>query len=281
MRIDQALALSQSLEKYSDSARLDVELLLCHVLDKPRSYLYTWPEVELTELQLTTFQELITRRQAGEPVAHLTGKRGFWTLDLNVSRDTLIPRPETEMLVEWVLQQFPSEYSNHPLRLADLGTGTGAIALAIASERPAWLIEATDIQPGAVELAQLNAKQLGLNQVKVMQGSWCEPLTGHYDLLVSNPPYIDPEHPCLQEGDLRYEPLTALIAGQQGLQDILIIISQSIAFLKEGGWLVFEHGYDQGQAVREALKKSGFYQCFTQQDLNGHDRITGGCYGKQ
>ena len=277
MRIDQALTLSQSLEASSDSARVDVELLLCHVLGKSRSYLYTWPEVELSEQQVSLFQQLLTRRQAGEPIAHLTGTRGFWTLELNVSKETLIPRPETEMLVEWVLQQFQKQ----EFRLADLGTGTGAIALALASERPSWLIEATDLMPGAVELAKRNAKQLGLQQVKILQGSWCEPLTGHYDLLISNPPYIDPMHPCLQEGDLRYEPITALIAEQQGLQDILTIIAQSKAYLKEDGWLVFEHGYDQGQAVREALQQAGFEQCFTQQDLNGHDRMSGGCYGKQ
>ena len=277
MRIEQALTLSQSLETLSDSARVDVEWLLCHVLGKSRSYLYTWPEVELSEQQVSLFQQLLTRRQTGEPIAHLTGTRGFWTLELNVSKETLIPRPETEMLVEWVLQQFQKQ----EFRMADLGTGTGAIALALASERPSWLIEATDLMPGAVELAKRNAQQLGLQQVKILQGSWCEPLTGQYDLLISNPPYIDPKHPCLQEGDLRYEPLTALIAEQQGLEDILTIIDQSKAHLKEEGWLVFEHGYDQGQAVREALQQSGFYQCFTQQDLNGHDRMTGGCYGKQ
>ena len=280
MRIDQALALAQSLEAVSESARLDVELLLCYLLDKPRSYLYTWPEVELSDQQRSMFNQLIARRQAGEPIAHLTGKRGFWTFELSVTKDTLIPRPETEMLVEWVLKQFPESYTHSPLRMADLGTGTGAIALALASERPRWQVEATELHSGAVELAKLNAAQLGLHQVKILQGSWCEPLTGHYDLLISNPPYIVPEHPCLQQGDLRYEPLTALIAEQQGLQDILTIISQSKDCLNAGGWLVFEHGYDQGDAVREALQQSGFHQCFTQKDLNGHDRISGGCYGK-
>ncbi len=277
MRVDQALALSQSLESSSESARLDVELILCHVLGKQRTYLYTWPDAELTPQQACEFETLLQRRLHGEPVAHLIGKRGFWTLDLEVSKDTLIPRPETELLVEWVLDNF----HQNGLRLADLGTGTGAIALALASEKPHWDIEATELNPAAVALARRNAQRLALDHVKILEGSWCDPLTGHYDLLVSNPPYIDPSHPCLNEGDLRYEPLTALISEKQGMQDILTIIQQSLNYLKPSAWLVFEHGYDQGEAVRVAMKKAGFIHCFTHQDLNGHDRISGGCLGEE
>ena len=277
MRVDQALALSQRLEKVSDTARFDVELLLCHVLNKPRSYLYSWPEAELTDQHIVTFKQMLARRSSGEPVAHIIGKQGFWTLELEVSKDTLIPRPETELLIEWVLDKFAS-CSN--LRLADLGTGTGAIALALASEQPSWQIDAVDLYPSAVALAQRNAQRLKLQQVNFHQGYWCEPLSGHYDLLISNPPYIDSEHPCLQEGDVRYEPSTALIAEQQGMGDVLSIIAQSVTYLKPQGWLVFEHGYDQGLPVRQALQQAGFYHTFTHQDLNGHDRISGGCYAK-
>lgn len=274
MRIDQALAFTQQLEGLSESPKADLELLLCHLLNKPRSYLYTWPEVCLSEQQQHQLNSLLARRVNGEPIAHLTGRRGFWTLDLEVTRDTLIPRPETELLVEWVLQHFPQP----SLRVADLGTGSGAIALALASERPNWQVDATELQPEAVKLAQRNAQRLGLKHVQIMQGSWCNPLSGIYDLLVSNPPYIDPQHPCLSEGDLRYEPLSALVADQAGMADILNIIAQSTHFLIERGWLVFEHGYDQGAAVQQALQQAGFKDCFTQQDLNGHDRISGGCY---
>lgn len=277
MRIDQALALSQRLEGFSESARIDLEQLLCHTLGKTRSYLYTWPERSLTEQQINEFKQLLARRENGEPVAHLTGYRGFWTLELEVNKETLIPRPETELLVEWALKQF----SDQSIRLADLGTGTGAIALALASERPDWQVEATELQQSAVELAQRNAQRLNLVQVRILSGSWCEPLTGLYDLLISNPPYIDPQHPCLHEGDLRYEPLSALIADQQGMADIFSIIQQSARFLKPQGWLVFEHGYDQGHAVKTALQQAGFRNCFTQQDLNGHDRISGGCHVAQ
>lgn len=274
MRVDQALVLSERLAGLTETPRLDVELLLCHVLQKPRSYLYTWPEKRLSAEQQQAFLSLLARRESGEPVAHLTGERGFWTLALEVNASTLIPRPETELLVEWALQHLPEA----GVRMADLGTGTGAIALALASERPDWQIQATELQVSAVELARRNARRLGLDQVEVLQGSWCEPLSGHYDLLISNPPYIDPQHPCLIEGDLRYEPRSALVAPLQGMADILTLIAQAPDYLKPDGWLVFEHGYDQGQAVQQALLGAGFSQCFTWQDLNGKDRITGGRY---
>lgn len=277
MRVDQALSLSEQLRGLSETPRLDCELLLCHLLNKPRSYLYAWPDAGLSQSQQQAYAQLLERRVAGEPVAHLTGRQGFWSLDLEVSPDTLIPRPETELLVEWALQQFP----NQPVRVADLGTGTGAIALALASERPAWQITATELHPGAVLLAQRNAERLGFNKVQILAGSWCSPLSGRYDLILSNPPYIDAEHACLRLGDVRYEPHSALVAEQQGMADIVDIIHQAPGYLVKGGWLVFEHGYDQGKAVREQMSMAGFQLSFTQRDLNGHERITGGCYAPE
>ena len=277
MRIDQALALSERLKGLSETGRLDCELLLCSLLNKPRSYLYAWPDAELNLLQQQNYSELLERRIAGEPVAHLTGRQWFWTLELEVSPDTLIPRPETELLVEWALQQF----SGQPVRIADLGTGTGAIALALASERPDWQVDATELHAGAVLLAQRNLQRLGANNVRILSGSWCSPLTGHYDLILSNPPYIDPQHACLTQGDVRYEPRSALVAEQQGMADIIEIIAQAPHYLVDGGWLVFEHGYDQGEAVRSALISAGFQHSFTQCDLNGHERITGGRYAPE
>lgn len=277
MRVDQALALSEQLSGLSETPRLDCELLLCHLLNKPRSYLYAWPDAELSQSQQQTYAQLFECRVAGEPVAHLTGRQGFWTLDLEVSPETLIPRPETELLIEWTLQQF----SDQPVRVADLGTGTGAIALALASERPDWNIDATELQSGAVLLAQRNAHRLGINNVQILAGSWCSPLSGRYDLILSNPPYIDSAHTCLTQGDVRFEPRSALVAEQQGMADIIDIIAQVPNYLVAGGWLVFEHGYDQGAAVRAQLDAAGFQLSFTQRDLNGHERISGGCYAPE
>lgn len=274
MRVDQALALSDQLDGLSETPRLDCELLLCHLLDKPRSYLYAWPDAVLSQSQQQVFNQLLQRRVAGEPIAYLTGRQGFWSLELEVSADTLIPRPETELLVEWALQQF----SGQIMRVADLGTGTGAIALALASERPGWQIDATELHPGALLLAQRNAERLGMRNVQILAGSWCAPLSDRYDLILSNPPYIDPEHVCLTQGDVRYEPRSALVSEQQGMADIIDIVHQAPNYLVKGGWLVFEHGYDQGEVVRAALVAAGFQHSFTQRDLNGHERISGGRY---
>ena len=274
LTVSAALARAVELADVSDSARADVELLLCAVLDKPRSWLFTWPDKTLDEVQQTRFEQLIVRRLRGEPVAHLLGYRDFWTLRLEVSPDTLIPRPDTETLVEQALACLPAE----PARVADLGTGTGAIALALASERPQWQVLATDLHPGAVALARRNAQTHDLNQVEVRQGSWCEPLDGQFDMLVSNPPYIDPADPHLQQGDVRFEPLSALTAEDKGMADIRLIASQARAYLKPGGWLLFEHGYDQGETVRQCLMELGYVAVATVQDLGGNDRVTQGCW---
>ncbi len=274
LTIAAALARADCLQDISDSALLDVQLLLEQVLDKPRSYLYTWPERELSTEQQQYFDDLLQRRRAGEPVAHILGWRDFWTLSLEVNSSTLIPRPDTERLVELALEQLP----DGPYHVADLGTGTGAIALALASERPGWQLYATDRVDGAVELAERNRRRLRLNNVRILQGSWCQPLqaaaVGSLDMIVSNPPYIDPADPHLDQGDVRFEPRSALVAEQAGLADIRMIAEQSRSCLKPGGWLLLEHGWDQGRAVRECLHQRGYPGAETFTDLGGRDRVT-------
>lgn len=274
LSVAQALNRAVELVDVSDSPRLDIELLLCDLLDKPRSWLFTWPDATLNAQQQARFEQLLARRRQGEPIAHLLGYRDFWTLRLRVSPDTLIPRPDTETLVELALNLLPEE----PARVADLGTGTGAIALALASERPQWQLVATDLHPGAVALAQDNARAHQLSNVEILQGSWCAPLSGRFDMILSNPPYIDPEDPHLQQGDVRFEPLSALTAEDKGLADIRIIADQARDFLRPGGWLLFEHGYDQGEAVRDLLCQLGYAQVRTQRDLGDNDRVTLGCW---
>ncbi|WP_027855679.1 peptide chain release factor N(5)-glutamine methyltransferase [Marinobacterium litorale] len=275
---DQALTIARALELAqridSDSARLDAELLLCHVLSKPRSYLFTWPERVLDPTDAAQFKALLTRRIAGEPVAHLTGTREFWTLQLEVSPDTLIPRPDTETLVEAALAALPD--GNY--RVADLGTGSGAIALALASERSGWQIYATDRVRSAVALASRNRDRHQLANVQVLEGSWCEPLEGQFDLIVSNPPYIDEKDPHLSQGDVRFEPASALVAPDQGLADIRLIASQSRDKLVKGGWLILEHGFTQAQAVSDILARLGYVNIETLHDLGGQPRVTRGCW---
>ncbi len=270
--IEQALSHCERLTTVSDSARLDAELLLSHVLDKPRSYLFSWADKALSEAELDAYQQLLARREQGEPVAHILGTQSFWTLDLEVSADTLIPRPDTETLVEQALDKL----SDGPYRVADLGTGTGAIALALASERPHWQVVGCDRIDAAVALAERNRERLALGNADFVLGSWFEPLDGTFDMIVSNPPYIDPQDPHLQQGDVRFEPLSALIADDQGMADIDQIASQARNYLKEGGWLMFEHGYDQGAAARELLNTRGYQSVETVQDLGMRDRVTMG-----
>ncbi|NRP37957.1 Release factor glutamine methyltransferase [Marinobacterium sp. xm-a-121] len=272
MRIDEALAKSAELK--SDSARVDVEHLLCFVLQKDPSYLRTWPEKELTAEQLSQFDSLLVKRSQGTPVAHLTGRRGFWSFDLEVNQHTLIPRPDTETLVEWALE-LPL---NSKASVVDLGTGTGAIAIALALENPAWQVSAVEFVEEAAELARRNSVRLGASNLTVLSGSWFEPLVGQYDLIVSNPPYIDPKDTHLEEGDVRFEPLTALTAEDEGLADLFYIIETAPAYLKGDGWLLLEHGYDQAGQVVDKLKQVGFEEVETRQDYGGNPRITGGCW---
>lgn len=255
----------------SPTAKLDAELLLAHCLGKPRSFLRTWPEHEPTQPQLDAFAALLQRRQAGEPVAYLLGQQGFWSLDLEVAPHTLIPRPDTELLVETALQLGPLP----PCRVLDLGTGTGAIALALARERWQWQITGVDRVPEAVELAERNRQRLGLGNVRFLAGSWFAPLNAEqFQLILSNPPYIRADDPHLAEGDVRFEPASALVSGVDGLDDIRLIVAQAPEHLLPGGWLLLEHGWDQAAAVRALLLARGFVQVESRRDLGGHERIT-------
>lgn len=274
MRIADALTPPEALSGFSDSPRLDLELLLGHVIGQSRSYFLTWPDKQLTETQLSAFNALVARRLKGEPIAYILGVQSFWTLELEVSPATLIPRPDTEVLVETALDCLP----NGTFRVADLGTGTGAIALALASERPDWHVVGCDLMPHAVALAQRNGRRCGLDQVAFLQGSWFEPLDGRFELIVSNPPYIDPLDQHLNEGDVRFEPRSALVAEAAGLADITHIATTATEYLTDGGWLLFEHGYDQGEAVRLLLTQLGYNQVETRPDYAGNDRVTLGCW---
>ncbi|MBL0711780.1 MAG: peptide chain release factor N(5)-glutamine methyltransferase [Colwellia sp.] len=265
------------LQPDSDSARLDAQVLLCFVLNQARSYLLTWPEKQVSDQQLAQYIVLLTRRANGEPIAYITGEKEFWSLSFKVSSATLIPRPDTETLVELVLKEFGNHTDIHCL---DLGTGTGAIALALASENPTWQIDALDYSLDAVELAKLNAKQLGLTDIKahvnIFQSDWFAQVKSDkkYNVIVSNPPYIDATDKNLNQGDVRFEPKSALIANEKGLADIKHIAKVARDYLAEHGALFFEHGFDQGAIVRQLLTELGFFDPKTVQDLNGHDRIT-------
>jgi len=258
----------------SPTARLDVELLLAAALGKPRSFLHTWPERIVSSEAALKFASYLQRRQTGEPVAYILGQQGFWKLDLEVAPHTLIPRPETEMLVEAALELVPAFAES---RVLDLGTGTGAIALALASERPVWQVTAVDRVLEAVALAERNRQRLQLNNAKVLSSHWFDSVEGkRFDLIISNPPYIAAEDPHLVTGDVRFEPNSALVAGADGLDDLRLIIDQAPAHLNPEGWLLLEHGYDQGAAVRDLLSSHGFEKIQTRRDLGDHERITFG-----
>lgn len=257
-----------------ESARLDAEVLLAACLGQPRSYLHAWPERTVDDAARQQYGNWIQRRADGEPVAHLTGVREFWSLPLTVTPDTLIPRPETETLVELALAKLPADRA---CRVADLGTGSGAIALAIASERPRCEIIATDNSASALAVAQENAERLGIRNVRFVAGHWCEPLPGSlFDFILGNPPYIAVGDPHLDTGDVRYEPPTALAAGSDGLDDLRTIASTARAHLRPGGWLVVEHGYDQGDHVARLFCASGYAEVSTHSDTAGLSRVTMG-----
>jgi release factor glutamine methyltransferase len=254
--------------------RRDAEILLQHVLGCDRSWLVAHDTDPLPREQAARFRTLWTRRLAGEPVAYLTGRRGFWTLDLAVNTGVLIPRPETELLVETALARIPVDAA---WDLADLGTGSGAIALALARERPACRVLATDRSAEALAVARANARRHGIGNVDFREGDWWAPLEGlRLDLIVSNPPYVPAADPHLSRGDVRFEPRGALASGPEGLDDLRTIIAGAPAHLHPGGTLLLEHGYDQGAAVRALLRAAGFTDVRTWRDLNGHERVSEG-----
>lgn len=262
------------LAERSDSARLDAELLLAHSLKRSRSYLYTWPERELNLQQQRLFFSLIKQRVEGQPVAYLIGEREFWSLPLEVSPATLIPRPETELLVELALKRV----SGHSTSVLDMGCGSGAISLAIASECPQCQIIAVDRSAAALEVAETNRKKLQFTNLTFIQSDWFENLVNKsFDIIVSNPPYVEADSPYLQQGDVRFEPNEALVGqGEAGLGDLLHIINDSPSYLNPKGFLFLEHGYQQGRAVATALKENGFSNVETYQDLNALERVTMG-----
>ena len=257
----------------SDSAKLDAQVLLLNILQKPRSYLFTWPEKQLTGQQYQAFQHACERRLQGEPVSHITGCREFWSLQLEVNPTTLIPRPDTETLVELALEcEVPKN-----AKVLDLGTGTGAIALALGSEMPTWDITAVDRIDDAVALAKRNQQRLAINNVTVEQSNWFSALKNKkFDLIVTNPPYIERDDVHLYQGDVRFEPLSALVADDAGMADIKQIITQSRDYLHASGYLLIEHGFEQSAAVRHIFNQMAFINVSTVKDLGNNDRVTFG-----
>ncbi|WP_271410767.1 peptide chain release factor N(5)-glutamine methyltransferase [Pseudomonas sp. Q1-7] len=266
-----ASLLSQARLPDSPTPRLDAELLLAAALGKPRSFLHTWPERVVSSDVAECYAGYLARRRGGEPVAYILGHQGFWSLDLEVAPDTLIPRPDTELLVETALALQPTG----PAEVLDLGTGSGAIALALACERPAWQVAGVDRISAAVQLAERNRARLKLNNVRFLESHWFSSLgERRFALIVSNPPYIPARDPHLAEGDVRFEPASALVAGVDGLDDIRQIIDQAPRHLLPGGWLLLEHGFDQAPAVRDLLASAGFERVESRRDLGGHERIS-------
>lgn len=261
------------LAKY-DNAKLESEILLAHLLRKSRTWLHTWPERELNRELLTAFNTLIGRRLTGEPSAYITGEREFWSLTLEVTPDTLIPRAETELLVELALEHIPAD---RPCHVADLGTGCGAIALGLASERPDTVVAAVDRSTAALAVAMRNGKRLGLTNINFYHGSWFAPLAGKtFNIIVSNPPYVREDDPHLNTGDLPYEPRNALITSGDGLDAIREITAAAGGQLAPGGWLLVEHGYDQAAAVVAIFEQHNFHSVTSHHDLACQPRIVSG-----
>ena len=262
----------KQLNTVSDSARLDIELLLCSVLEKDRTFIHAWPEHLLTQEQLNTFQQQLEQRLQGKPIAHILGERGFWSLNLKVTEDTLIPRPDTERLVELALECIPEKSK---WTILDLGTGTGAIALSLAKEHPSCFITATDQSPATIEVAKQNAENNNISNIEFIQSDWFSNLENQlFDIIVSNPPYIKENDPHLKQGDVRFEPMSALTSGTDGLNDIRKIIKDSHGHLTENGVLLIEHGYDQADAVCDLLKAENFTKVSNFKDYNDNQRVS-------
>jgi len=249
---------------------MDVQLLLMHVLSCSRVYLISHADIFVTSDQYKRFLELIDRRQQGEPIAYILGRKSFWNLELNITPAVLIPRPETELIVEWVLNR-----KEDFLSIADLGTGSGAIALSIAQEKPNWQVIATDASENALQIAKTNAEKYALKNVEFYLGDWCYALPEKkFDIIVSNPPYIAQHDPHLKQGDVRFEPKTALIADEEGLAEVKKITEQARNYLKDEAYLIIEHGYDQGEQVRQIFKANNYQAIQTINDYAGHARLT-------
>lgn len=261
-----------------DDPQLEAEILLAHVLEKPRSYLHAWPDSHLSHDQIEQFIKCLHRRCNKEPIAYITGVREFWSLDFLVTADTLIPRPETELLVESVLK-IHENGGETKVKLADLGTGSGAIGLAIAHECPSWKVYATDANQNALQIAKKNAQRLGLKNVYFYQGNWCTALPcDDFDVIVSNPPYIGEAEWERYAAGLEFEPKSALVSSSDGL-DAIRTISHSVKFyLKPAGYVLIEHGFLQGAAVRKIFAASGYSKIHSVRDLSGQERITIGQY---
>ncbi len=269
--IDEALRLASKELHQSPTPLLDAQVLLCFAMKCERSHLFTWPERLLTATQIEHFGQLIAARASGHPVAHLVGEREFWSLPIQVDNSTLIPRPDTEVLVETALQLALPQLA----QVLDLGTGTGAIALALKHEKPAWKVFAVDQSPAAVALAQRNATALKI-PISCLQSDWFSAMVPscQFDLIVSNPPYIDASDAHLEQGDVRFEPHSALIADHQGMADIDYICQQAPQYMKPNAWLLLEHGWQQGAKVRQQLQQCGFSNIQSVRDYANLERVS-------
>lgn len=276
-RIKSVLAdAAASLASVSDSALLDAEILLSLALKQPRSHLRAWPDKPLQTEQLEAFKALLAQRQLGTPIAYITGYREFWSRDFQVNPDVLIPRPDTELLIELSLNLIPA---NKPVNIIDLGTGSGIIAITLAAECPQARVTATDFSLAALRIAELNAKQHRINNIRFYHSHWFTDVPAcKYDLVISNPPYIAEDDSHLQQGDVRFEPLTALSAPEQGLADIRAIASAARDYLQAGGHLLIEHGYNQQQQVQALFNNLHYDKVQTYQDLSGQPRVTYGLW---
>ena len=274
MQLNAVLQAATKLLTESDSAALDVEVLLCLVLQKQRSYLRAWPEQDLPADRALQFWKLIEQRKLGTPIAYITGSREFWSRDFLVSPDVLIPRADTEQLISLCLSLIPLD---KPCKIIDLGTGSGIIAITLAAERPLAALTGTDLSLAALDIAKLNAKQHQIPNVQFYQSDWFASVPdGKFQVIVSNPPYISEDDEHLKLGDLRFEPRSALSAAESGLSDIRIIVNEAYTHLNSGGYLLIEHGYNQQQQVQRIFNDCHYHQVQTVTDLAGLPRVTYG-----